>query len=344
MKHVTTRPTASRRRKHLAAAAGAAALTLAAVPAVSGAGQALAASNAHPAAAIAPLAASAPVGYGAGTTGGGSAAATTVSSLSAFRTAVTGTTAKVVRVSGLISLSGQVDVGSNTTVVGVGSGSGFTGGGLRVKGQNNVIIRNLVISKAVGTDAITLQQSTHVWVDHNDLSSDMTHGKDYYDGLLDITHAADYVSVSWNTFHDHYKVSLVGHSDSNASEDTGHLRVTYSHNWFSNVNSRLPSLRFGKSHIFDNYFQNVGDSAVHSREGAEVYVENNVFANVPTAITTTGDSPVDGYANQSGNIFTNSGTDITKTSSYKPTYSWSAEPASTVISSVTGGAGTGKVG
>ena len=32
-----------------------------------------------------------------------------------------------------------------------------------------------------------------------DLSSDRDHDKDYYDGLLDITHAADFVTVT-NTF------------------------------------------------------------------------------------------------------------------------------------------------
>ncbi|WP_443053971.1 pectate lyase family protein [Streptomyces sp. IBSBF 2435] len=327
-----SRVSALRRGPGLTAAATLGALALAVVPAVSGAGQAQAASFE-----------SSPVGYGAGTTGGGSAPATTVSSLSAFKSAVTGSTAKVVRISGLISLSGQVDVGSNTTVLGVGSNSGLTGGGIRLKNAQNVILRNLVISKAVGTDAITVQKSTQVWIDHNDLSSDQTHGKDYYDGLLDITHAADNVSVSWNKFHDHYKVSLVGHSDDNASEDTGHLRVTYSHNWFTNVNSRLPSLRFGKSHIFNNYFQNAGDSGVHSRMGAEVFVQANVFTNVPDAITTTGDSDVDGYANQADNIFDNSTTDITRTSSYKPTYSWSPESASTVAATVSAGAGTGKV-
>jgi pectate lyase len=202
------------------------------------------------------------VGYGAGTTGGGSAAPTTVSSLSALTAAVKGDSPKVVQASGMIPVSGQVDVGSNPTILGVGSASGFTGGGLRLKDVGNVIVRNLVISRAVGTDAITVQDATHVWVDHNDLSSDLSHDKDYYDGLLDITHAPDDVSVSWNTFHDHWKVSLVGHSDDNGAEDTGHLHVTYSHNWFYDVNSRLPSIRFGKGHMFDNYFQNVDSSGI----------------------------------------------------------------------------------
>lgn len=72
---------------------------------------------------------SSPVGFGAGTTGGGSATAVTVATAAAFKTAVTGTAAKVVKVNGLISLSGQIDIGSNTTVLGVGSSSGFTGAG-----------------------------------------------------------------------------------------------------------------------------------------------------------------------------------------------------------------------
>ncbi|MFI1561689.1 polysaccharide lyase family 1 protein [Streptomyces sp. NPDC020490] len=286
---------------------------------------------------------SSPIGYGAGTTGGGSATAVTVSTLDAFKSAVSGSTAKVVKVNGTISLSGQVDVGSNTTVLGVGSSSGFTGGGLRLKKATNVVVRNLNISKAVGTDAITVQQSTKVWIDHNTLSSDLDHGKDYYDGLLDITHASDNVTVSWNTFKDHYKGSLVGHSDSNASEDTGHLHVTYHHNWFNNVNSRIPSLRFGTGHFYDNYV--VGAStACHSHMGAQMLVENNVFRSTQVAVTTNRDSDQDGYANLRGNDLGGAATEISQVGTFtSPPYSYTAEPASSVVASVTAGAGTGKI-
>jgi pectate lyase len=288
----------------------------------------------------------APVGFGAGTTGGGSAGAVTVSTPAAFKSAVTGNTAKVVKVSGLISLSGQMDVGSNTTVLGVGSSSGFTGGGLRLKKVSNVVIRNLNISKAVKTDAITVQASTKVWIDHNSLSSDRDHGKDYYDGLVDITHGSDYVTVSWNVFKDHYKGSLVGHSDSNASEDTGHLHVTYHHNYFNNVNSRIPSLRFGTGHFYDNYVVGA-DTAVHSRMGAQMLVQNNVFRNTAVAavaVTTSRDSDVDGYANLTGNDLGGAATEISRVGTFtKPPYSYSAEPASSVVASVTSGAGAGKL-
>ncbi|MFE2883351.1 polysaccharide lyase family 1 protein [Streptomyces sp. NPDC059272] len=285
-----------------------------------------------------------PVGFGAGTTGGGSASAVTVSTLAAFKSAVTGSSSKVVKVNGLISLSGQVDVGSNTTVLGVGSASGFTGGGLRLKNVTNVVVRNLNISKSVApADGITVQASTKVWIDHNAFSSDLDHGKDYYDGLVDISHAADYVTVSWNTFKNHYKGSLVGHSDNNASEDTGHLRVTYHHNWFDQVNSRIPSLRFGTGHFYDNYVVGA-ETAVHSRMGAQMFVQNNVFRDTEVAVTTNRDSDVDGYANLSGNDLGGAATEISQVGTFtSPPYSYTAEPASTVVTSVTAGAGTGKL-
>ncbi|MEU4871451.1 polysaccharide lyase family 1 protein [Streptomyces sp. NPDC021608] len=287
---------------------------------------------------------STPVGFGAGTTGGGGAGAVTVSTLSAFKAAVTGGAAKVVKVNGLISLAGQVDVGSNTTVLGVGPSSGFTGGGLRLKKVTNVVIRNLNISKPLKpADGIEVQASTRVWIDHNSFSADRDHDKDYYDGLLDINHASDLVTVSWNTFRDHYKGSLVGHSDNNASQDTGHLKVTYHHNQFLNVNSRIPSLRFGTGHFYDNYVVGA-ETAVHSRMGAQMLVENNVFRSTLVAVTTNRDSDVDGYANLTGNDLGGAATEVSRVGTFtRPPYAYTAEPASSVVASVTSGAGAGKL-
>ena len=52
--------------------------------------------------------------------------------------------------------------------------------GLRVLKQSNVIIRNVKVSKVLASagDAIGIQESSKVWVDHVDLSSDLDHGKD----------------------------------------------------------------------------------------------------------------------------------------------------------------------
>ncbi|MPY50845.1 pectate lyase family protein [Streptomyces acidicola] len=324
----TLPPRTRARRSTLAAATAAALTTVAMVAAPQPAG----------------AAETTPIGFGAGTTGGGSAGPVTVSTLSAFQTAVTGNAAKVVRVNGLISLSGQVDIGSNTTVLGVGSSSGFTGGGLRIKGATNVVVRNLNISKPVApSDGITVQESTKVWIDHNSFSADRDHDKDYYDGLLDINHGSDYVTVSWNTFKDHFKGSLVGHSDNNSSEDTGHLKVTYHHNEFDNVYSRIPSLRFGTGHFYNNYV-NGADTACHSRMGSQMLVENNVFRSTKIAVTTNRSSDIDGYANLRGNDLGGAATEVSQVGSFtSPPYSYTAESASSVVASVTSGAGAGKL-
>jgi pectate lyase len=169
---------------------------------------------------------------------------------------------------------------------------------LTVKSVKNVIIRNIALSKVVGGDAIAIQLAQNVWVDHVDVSSDRDHDKDYYDGLIDVTHAADFVTISNSYIHDHWKASLVGHSDNNGGEDKGHLTVTYNNNYLKNLNSRGPSFRFGTGHIYNNYYENVSDG-INTRQGAQLLVQNNVFSNSKKAIYSTDG----GFAVASGNDF-----------------------------------------
>lgn len=63
------------------------------------------------------------------------------------------------------------------------------------------------ISKVLAAygDGVTIQLSTNVWVDHCDFSGDETVGKDTYDGLVDLSHAADFVTISNNYFHNHVR-------------------------------------------------------------------------------------------------------------------------------------------
>jgi pectate lyase len=286
------------------------------------------------------------------TTGGAGGPTVTVTSLSALETAAASSGPEIIRVNGMFSGSGEVKVASNKTIIGVGANSGLTGIGLSMQGKSganifNVIVQNMNISFVTASsgdgDAIHIQYADHIWVDHNNLFSDMSHGKDFYDGLVDITHASDFVTVSWNNIHDHFKVSLVGDSDNNGAEDTGHLHVTYYDNYFHNFDSRTPSLRFGTGHVFNNYFVN-GSTGVDSREGAQMLVENNVFVNVGTPIETCCESNVDGFVNQSGNDFGTGTNNITQTGTFtNPPYSFTLIPTSQVASTVTAGAGTGKI-
>ncbi|KAG8924636.1 hypothetical protein FRC00_004898 [Tulasnella sp. 408] len=276
-----------------------------------------------------------------GTTGGAGGTTVTVSTLADLRAAVAGTTAKIVRLTTIIQGDGEVvDVGSNTSVLG-SCGGGITGGGFRVKKGTNVIFRNLKLYKSPApTDLIEIQASTNVWVDHNEFYSDLDNGKDYYDGATDINHGSDYITVSYNYYHDHYKTSLVGHSDNNGDEDTGHLHVTYHHNYFRNLGSRLPSLRFGTGHIYNNYYQDVFISCIDSRDGAQTLIENNVFVNSTQVLMTTTNG---GYANPVGNDWGGATPELNPGTFDTPPYSRTLGATDGVISAVTSCAGTCKI-
>ena len=319
----------------------------AAAPAPAGAGTLAVTAGAAPLAVAAAAAESSPIGYGAGTTGGAGGATVTVTSYAQLVTEAKSTSPRIIRINGMITGAQEtIYVTSNKTIVGVGANSGVVGGGFFVKKASNVILRNLKISLAKApVDLIQIQKSDHVWVDHNELFNDTSHDKDYYDGLLDINHGSDFITVSWNRLHDHYKGSLIGHSDKNAAEDTGKLRVTYSHNWFQGVQARLPRVRFGTVHSYNNFFANTVTSGIHCLMGAHCLVQNNVFRSVTLPIWTTEDSPVDGFAVQNGNDFGGASPVITQTGTFtNPPYTAAMEPPSSVEASVKAGAGTGKVG
>ncbi len=235
-----------------------------------------------------------PGGAFATTTGGGSAAPVIVSAsapdaLAQFQAyADRKSGSAVIRIQGTISFAGasssQIKVASNTTIFGADDHSGFTGGGLDLAGSSNIIIRNLVISKAVGTDAVTIQGpgSTNIWIDHCDLSSEQHPDGASYDGLVDITHAADLITVSWTRYSNHDDTGIIGHSDTNAAQDTGTLHVTYDHDLFQDVDAG-PRVRFGMVHIFSSFFERVTYYAAASTMGASVRVENNYFSAVTSA-------------------------------------------------------------
>ncbi|KAF8649027.1 hypothetical protein AX16_006068 [Volvariella volvacea WC 439] len=277
------------------------------------------------------------VGYATlngGTTGGSGGPVTTVSTLSALTSAVSGTAKKIVVISGTITGNTVVRVGSNTSVIGL-RGSSLVGVGLRVYRENNVIIRNVKISKVLASagDAIGIQEANRVWVDHADLSSDMSHDKDYYDGLLDITHGCTGITVTYSKLSNHWKTSLVGHSDSNGAEDAK-ITVTYAFNYWLNLNSRTPSFRFGRGHIYNNFYENVSDG-INTRDGAQLLVENNVFVGAKKPLYST-DS---GYAVARGNDFGGASNTALVGSYTSAPYGYSLLGTSSVRSTVTSQAG-----
>ena len=243
-----------------------------------------------------------PVGWasiGKGTTGGTGGPVFMVADQAALAKAAKGDKPGIIKVISEIRLSDSVRVGSNKTIMPAASGAGLTGAGLNVRSATNVIISRLVI-RGAKPDGISIEDgSTHVWVDHCDLS-------DCGDGLLDIKRGADLITVSWCRFHHHHKTSLVGHSDSDSARktDLGKLRVTYHHNLFDGTVSRHPRVRFAETvHVFNNHFKGVGHG-VHSSMDAGVLVEGNYFEKVdyPTQ-TVFGKSPRPGRLVERDNIY-----------------------------------------
>jgi len=287
------------------------------------------------------------IGYASmngGCTGGKGGQTITVSNQSQLEAALKNTNAKIIIINGIIRLNNSdLTVTSNTSLIGANKNSGITNGGLKFKNAKNIIIQNLKFSYCLGpnADCINAQKSTNIWVDHCEFFNDKNHGKDYYDGLVDFTHASDFITLSWNYIHDHYKASLVGHSDSNGSEDTGKLHITYHHNYFKNVGSRLPSLRFGTGHIFNNVYENIENSSVNVRMGAQALVEGNVFRNASKPISTNLDSAQDGSVLQRNNDFGSTGgsNSITRTSNLNIPYYYSADSVNNVYNNVVRSAG-----
>ncbi|MBN1130757.1 MAG: hypothetical protein JXA71_17340 [Chitinispirillaceae bacterium] len=152
---------------------------------------------------------------------------------------------------------------------------------------SNIIFRNLIISAVNGgqMDIFAMEENTHhIWVDHCDISDK----RPRLDGLIDMTHACDNITISWNKFHypdpsiDHRFAMLISHSDDAGGEDAGKERITIHHNWWAdNITERMPRARFGQIHVFNNYYHSIGNNyCIGPGVDAKVVVESNYFDNV----------------------------------------------------------------
>ena len=286
-----------------------------------------------------------------------------------------------------------VRLGSNKTLVGIGTGAFFNRVGIVIQCQSNIIIRNITFTmkdvpidnngenKVIGLvngvapmlsdpDCIGIQAddtgvteasrfSKHIWIDHcefyNEDPSVMTN-VDRYDGLIDGKNNSTDITVSWCYFHDHHKASLMGKGNS----DDFDRRITYSHNYFKNIASRLPLIRFGKCHLLNNYMITSEDGA-NARINSDICVEGNrfeaskkpVFGKVSEngAATFIGNMwvtcsvvPAVVLSQASGAKALNPNEEVLP-GSFRPSsfYSYTADPVANVPAIVTANTGVGKI-
>jgi Pectate lyase len=294
-------------------------------------------------------------------TGGSGGETVTVSDFAALVAAVADDAPRTVQISGTVSGDGtaMVRVGSNKTIVGLGSSGMIDGFGFNVSGwdselsglyggtcgaeqqpyardRQNVIIQNLTFINAID-DSVNVECYAHnVWIDHNTFTA-------AYDGSVDIKRGADFVTVSWNKFQSTSKTMLLGHSDGNGDQDRGYLHVSYHHNMFEYTGQRHPRVRFGQAHVYNNYVVHISAYFIGLGVECDIYADGNYIEFADAVTEGYGGSDITWH---SSNIVVE--TDNAPTSNgqgFNPNdyYSYNLDNAADIPSIVGGAAGAGKI-
>ncbi len=218
----------------------------------------------------------------------------------------------------------QIKIGSNTTIIGKGNNAKIVRGHVRLSPPyDNIIIRNVHFEDAYDMfplwdpadsggrwnsayDNISVEGATHVWIDHCTFSDGANLDKlhppvfaapynlpemkvQHHDGAIDVTKNSNYVTLSYNHIHDHDKTHLIGSSDSIASDNgPKFLKITMHHNYLKDVTQRLPRVRMGMVHVYNNLYdgqlkplsveRNYGFSVgLATGQFGKMYAESNVF-------------------------------------------------------------------
>ncbi|GAB7334377.1 hypothetical protein MBLNU13_g06389t3 [Cladosporium sp. NU13] len=179
-----------------------------------------------------------------------------------------------------------IQVKGDKTIIGDGQKGVLLGKGLRLAGGvSNVIIQNIAISElnpqyVWGGDAITLDGTSNVWVDHVATSlvgrQHIVTGNGGNDGVTISNHFVN-GSTSWsaecNSYH-YWGVYLTGKSDT----------ITFKDNYIYHTSGRSPKLGGGATvHMPNNYWDDIQG---HAFEGEDAYalIEGSVFENVKTPV------------------------------------------------------------
>jgi pectate lyase len=258
----------------------------------------------------------------------------------------------------------MVDVGSNTSIIGVGTDARIINGGLRLGFMNqldandrdnykseNIVIRNITFADAFDMfpgwdpkdsfsititntngcqavfdeatdsgphrcvfrggrwnteyDSISVMNAEAVWIDHNSFTdeprfdtqfppvwaapfNEPTQKVAHHDGHVDVTLLATKVTISNNHFQRHDKGNLLGGSDvANLvpGYGPGKIDVTFFGNYYQNMIQRMPRVRFGRVHAYNNVFDanrlanaeyRLGDTWA-TGTAAKLVTENNLF-------------------------------------------------------------------
>ncbi|KAI3341845.1 pectin lyase fold/virulence factor [Ustulina deusta] len=183
-----------------------------------------------------------------------------------------------------------ITVKSNKSLVGEGSSGVIIGKGLRiVSGATNIIIQNIMITNlnpqyVWGGDAITLDNTDLVWIDHvttsligrqhivlgSDASNRVTISNNFIDGR-----------TSWSATCDGYHYWNLYFTGSNDL-------VTFKGNYILHTSGRAPKVGGNTLlHAVNNYWYQSSGHDFEIDSGAKVLVEGNVFQNAGDMVETS---------------------------------------------------------
>ncbi|TCB98512.1 pectate lyase [Micromonospora zingiberis] len=246
---------------------------------------------------------------------------------------------------------------SNVTILGVGNGALFDQIGIHIREASNIVIQNVTVRNVKksgspvsnGGDAIGMEANVrNVWVDHVTLEASGGESEGF-DGLFDMKNNTQYVTLSYSILRNSGRGGLIGSSETDLSNDF----ITFHHNLYENLDSRVPLLRGGTAHIFNNHYVSIRESGINSRAGARAKVDNNYFRNSKDVLGTFYTNQA-GYWQVSGNTFDNvtwssrssdnnpAGPNPTSNTSVSIPYAYSLDAASCVPNIVSQTAGANK--
>lgn len=179
-------------------------------------------------------------------------------------------------------------ISSDKTIRGIGSKAVIRGKGLVINGAKNIIIQNIWITELNpqyiwGGDALSLQDTDNIWIDHCKFSligrqmivtgfgaaGRVTISNCDFDGRTPY-------SATCNGMH-YWTLLFLGAND----------KITLYSNHIHSVSGRSPKVAGPDTngakvvvHIANNLYQDVGGEALELGTGADVSVDANVFDNV----------------------------------------------------------------
>jgi pectate lyase len=298
-------------------------------------------------------------GENGGTTGGQGGTVVTVTNAANLEYyAELGTTPYIIQISGTIDIgTGPLDIRANKTLIGIGDNPTLIGNVDFENEEGNIIIENLNITNPYAGSSYDGMSITQ------DITNVLVTKCTFYDcgdGCLDISNNSDFITVSWCKFHytpsapdpDHTFACLVGSSDKQ-TDDEANLRVTYHHNWWTTgVKERMPRVRYGQVHVYNNYYSNLvaGGYCIGVGCGSRIRVESNYFNAVPNPWKDyyTGQSDCNSAGHigwDTGNVFYNCSQPTWATNEYAtiftPPYSYTLHNAADLPAMVQAYAGAG---